>query len=151
MAPETQAPEQSFIISTDSEIGVRQLQRTARVLREYRELTASEIANLEKQLTAIFKGMVDVEFQRQREEAKRKGLPPPTRAAAEDTVRKRLNHVLALPVLTSDQRSVVAFGKLKPGAPEIARMAYEVDAPVATLETGAEVTAMDGAKALLVR
>jgi hypothetical protein len=150
-APQEQV-EQSFIISsTEGQVGVRQLVRTARVLREYRQLTAAEIEQVQQRLTAIFGQLVDVEYQRLQAEAKRLGLPAPKRKDAEAAVRKQLGKVLALPILTTDQRSVVAFGQLTPGATQVTRMAYEVDAPVAQLQTGSQVQALDGAKATLVR
>ena len=74
----------------------------------------------------------------------------PTRGAARQRVAERMGRILALPILTSETQSAVAFGKITDSALELTPTAYQVDTPVAGIAPGGEIHTADGQKATLV-
>jgi hypothetical protein len=140
----------SYIISTDQPLSVRQLVRTARVLREYRQLTAAELTEISQRLSRIFEALVDAELEQMKQQAIIQHQPMPTRREARQRVAQRMGHILALPILTSETQSVVAFGKITDSSLELTPTAYQVDTPVAGIEPGGEIRTSDGQKATLV-
>lgn len=146
-APEA---EMSYIISTDEVVSVRQLVKTARVLRAYRQLTAVELREISLRLSRIFEALVDAELEQLRVQAKAERRPMPTRALARQQVVQRVGRILALPILTSETQSAVAFGKITDSAVELTPTAYEVDRPIVQLAPGGEIHTPEGQKATLV-
>ena len=63
---------------------------------------------------------------------------------ARERVLARLGKDLALPMLTTDNRSVVAFGKMEGEQFQVTTKAYEIDTAAAKLSPGAKVTALNG-------
>lgn len=141
----------TYLITSDQPLSVRQLVRTARVIAEYRQLTPAEITQIQRRLSRIFEDMVTAELQAmQRDAEARPELPRPTRRDARARVIQRLGPEFALPLLTLDNRSVVAFGRVTREAVEVTKTAFEIDAPVASLPAGAAIKTAEGQKATLV-
>lgn len=69
---------------------------------------------------------------------------------ARDRVLARLGNELALPLRTSDNRSVVAFGRMDGEQLQVTSKAYELDVAAQNLKSEAKITASDGSKATLV-
>lgn len=63
---------------------------------------------------------------------------------ASERVLARLGKDLALPVLTTDNRSVVAFGKMEGEQFQVTTKAYEIDVAASQLRSGTKVTALNG-------
>ena len=128
----------TYLISSDQELSVQQLARTARILSRYRDLTDAELAQVERRLQRVFEDMVSLEFQQmvkaEARRAKAEGRPVKriTRADARAQLLDRLGKDLALPVLAEENHSVVAFGRVQEGKVEVTRTAYQIDTPAAT-------------------
>jgi hypothetical protein len=150
----------SYLLTTDETVDLRQLVRVARVIGPYQQLTAADMQRIRTRLQDVLDDLVSVEIgQMEREEKARvkAGKPPsPPRTAeqmrqtARERVLARLGKDLALPLLTSDNRSAVAFGKVTGTGLEVTATAYEVDLPRSELKAGTTVKNAQGAEAKVV-
>jgi hypothetical protein len=71
-------------------------------------------------------------------------------ATARERVLARLGKDLALPVLTTDNRSVVAFSKMDGEQFQVTTKAYEINVAASQLRSGAKVTALNGQPSTVV-
>ena len=69
---------------------------------------------------------------------------------ARERLLARLGKDLALPVLTTDSRSVVAFGRMQGEQFQVTTKAFEIDVAAAMLRTGAKVSDTNGNEATVV-
>lgn len=72
------------------------------------------------------------------------------REQARQRVLARLGKELALPVLTNDNRSAVAFGRMNGEQFQVTAKAYEIDASLSALKPEAKIITADGKKATLL-
>jgi len=77
-------------------------------------------------------------------------LEQDAREQARQRVLARLGKDLALPVLTNDNRSVVAFGRMNGEQFQVTAKAYEIDVSISALKPEAKVITADGRKATLL-
>lgn len=77
-------------------------------------------------------------------------LEEEAREQARQRVLARLGRDLALPVLTNDNRSVVAFGRMNGEQFQVTAKAYEIDVSISALKPEAQVMTADGRKATLL-
>ena len=147
--------EARFQIVTDRELDLHELAKIAKVIGPYRQLTQAEVRQIETRLRRFVDDLVVEE--EKRIEAQQRRTPPrrplsktEIHAEAKSRVLSRLGKDLALPLLTSDNRSVVAFGSIQGEAVEVTSTAYEIDKPASRIKPGGEVTKLDGTKAMLI-
>lgn len=146
----------TYTITSDGELQVRDLVRTARVLAKHRDLTDTELDEVRKRLSRIFEGLVTLELESLRKQeaaqARKEGrrVRNITRADARQQLLERLGKDLAVPVLSNENRSAVAFGRVEKDGVEVNRTAYEIDQPVADLPPGSRITTPERKKAALL-
>ena len=141
-----------FVIAPEADVvNARDLAKVARVLRKYKTLDAAEQALVKMAVSKRLKGIIALEIQRiepkyraQREairrlpdkaDAARKmaSLDAQIRAEALRSIAARLAEV-AVPLKTSDNRSAVAFARVRGEEVLVAVEASEIDRPLASLE-----------------
>ena len=147
--------ESRFVIATDRELGLHELAKMAKVIGPYRQLTQAEVRQIKARLRRWIDDLVmdeekDIEEEQRRTPERRQLSKPEIHGVAMTRVLARLGKDLALPVVTSDNRSVVAFGSIQDETVEVTSTAYEIDTPPAQLKPGSEVTQLDGTKATLI-
>lgn len=154
--PGTSSGPITYIVTSEEELQVRDLVRTARVLSRYRDLNNLEMADIQKRLTRIFDELVTVELETLRKQeavrATKAGRQPRpvTRADAREQLLQRLGKDLVLPVLTNENHSVVAFGRITGDGVQVTRTTFEIDQPAADLPPGSIVTTKEGSKATVI-
>ena len=145
-----------FLISAEEPVGVGELVEVARLLGPYRQLEASEMEALEARLEKELGRLVEVEFEtllRAEKRASRGRVfrrPVVTRASAREVLLARLGRDLALPLLTSDNRSVVVFGRVTGEAVKVSATAYEVEGKLGGGGGRQEVGTPGGGRAVVV-
>ncbi len=124
----------TFLVSAEQTLGVRQIVRVARIIGPYRQLSPAEIAKIQLRVAKEFERLVDVEWAQMQKEERRQAKAHPrrrpaviTRADARQRVLARLGKELAIPLLTSDNRSAVVFGKLTPRDVQVTGNAFEIE------------------------
>ena len=134
---------------------VDELATVARIIGPYRQLTPAEMMDVERRLERALDRLVDLEMQEMEKERKRAPLSSPlrkrvvTREAARQRVIDRLGKDLALPLITSDNRSAVVFGRVSNDKVKLSSTAYEIDQkPVK--DTFQKVTTPSGGSAVVV-
>jgi hypothetical protein len=143
----------SYLIEADRALGVRELVKIAHVLRAYRDATPAELNEARAKLSRMIDGLVDIEVE---EMMKLEPARPKPRAktivrvAARARVIERLGKEFALPMLSSESRSVVMFGKVNGDLIEMTPTAYELDVAVKDLPVGSQIAKRDGSKATLL-
>lgn len=122
-----------FLISAEEPVGVGELVEVARLLGPYRQLEVSEMEALEARLERELGRLVEVEYEtllKAEKKASRGRVfrrSVVTRESAREVLLARLGRDLALPLLTSDNRSVVVFGRVRGEAVKVSATPYEVD------------------------
>jgi hypothetical protein len=150
MTEDSGGGETMFLLETDDEVGARQLMKAARVVGEYRRLSAEEVKVIRERLSGIFNQMVEAEWREMKREAVLKRRPVPRLSVAKRRVVRKLRGAVALPILVNETRSVVAFGELRGAVIEVTPTAYQLDQKVDQLTMGAEILGPDGTGARLV-
>ncbi|MCX6856299.1 MAG: hypothetical protein NTV80_15500 [Verrucomicrobia bacterium] len=123
----------TFLVSSEEPVGVGELVRVARIIGPYRELQPAEIAELELRLEKELDRLVEIEYQQMLKEEKTIVRTQPsrrrviTRETARERLLARLGKDLALPLLTSDNRSAVVFGRVNKGDIKVLPTAYEIN------------------------
>lgn len=144
----------TFLVSADEPVGVEELVRVARIIGPYRQLEPQEIAALEIKLKRELDRLVDIEFEQMLKEQKSITRHQPfrriivTRESARERLLARLGKDLALPLLTSDNRSAVVFGRISKEAIKLSPTAYEIS-PSTPQEQPQQVVTPSGVKAKL--
>jgi hypothetical protein len=146
----------TFVVTSDRPVTVQQLGRMAKIIGPYRQLGPVELATIKLKLEDEIADLVEVEFSalEKAEQAKPKAQRRSTRdlrSLARERVLARLGRDLVMPLLTSDNRSAVVFGRLKDSQFEIVDTAYELDRPLATIPTGSALPKPDGGSAILIK
>jgi hypothetical protein len=123
----------TFLVSSEEPVGVGELVRVARIIGPYRQLQPAEIAALELRLEKELDRLVEIEYQQMLKEEKAISKTQPsrsrviTRESARERLLARLGKDLALPLLTSDNRSAVAFGRVNKADIKVLPTAYEIN------------------------
>lgn len=145
----------TFLVSAEGAVDVDEIATVARIIGPYRQLTPAEMMDVERRLERALDRLVDLEMQEMEKERKRAPLSSPlrkrvvTREAARQRVIDRLGKDLALPLITSDNRSAVVFGRVSNDKVKLSSTAYEIDQkPVK--DTFQKVTTPSGGSAVVV-
>lgn len=159
----------TFVVApADGIVHARDLAKVARVLRRYKTLDAAERALVKSAVGRRLRGLialevkrVEVKYQAERQAIRQIRDKPTAKkrlAVLETTIRReavarvaeRLGNLVAVPLKTSDNRSVVAFAKVSASGIEVAADAGEIDRPIASLVNGEGVQTEGGRVAAFV-
>jgi hypothetical protein len=144
----------TFLVSSDEPVGVGELVRVARIIGPYRQLQPAEIAALELRLEKKLDRLVELEYQQMLKEEKAIAKTQPsrrrviTRESARERLLARLGKDLALPLLTSDNRSAVVFGRVNKADIKVLPTAYEINQQL-NQEPPQQVVTPSGARATI--
>lgn len=145
----------TFLVSSEEPVGVDELARIARIIGPYRQLQPQEMTALELRLERELNRLVEIEYQQMLKEEKSGNLPRQyggkkvTRETARERLLARLGKDLALPLLTSDNRSAVVFSRISKGDIKISPTAYEIQHS-ATDDLPQQVITPSGFKATVI-
>ncbi len=151
-------PTTYLVAPTDSVLHVRDLARTARILRKYKTMDAAERALVKSAVAKRLHGLIALEIHRlepkyraERERLRRlpdKGATAREIARLDEDIRKQAlvkvaarlaGHDLAVPLKTADSTSAVAFARVDGERIDIFADAYELDRPLASLREGDQI------------
>ena len=150
-----------FLSPASGEIKIRDAVAVAKVLRRYRDLDAAEKALVKLAVRRHFDGLVALELRKleqmqvvERERIRRlpdavarkredEALSAKLYAQAARSVAARLDGLLAVPVKTATNQSVVAFARIVSDDVRVADAAYELDVPLSKVGPNTKVVADD--------